>query len=130
MDVVPRKTSRQILEAFKQDILDESIIYFFCHGAFFKPEKGQNADASYFELGKEGEEDQLSLGLLRDKAPDNGTFKKNQLVFMNACETAGIYPIFVTGFLHYFLVKGARADNRYTDPSACRLCCRIRDEIL
>jgi CHAT domain len=41
-------------------------------------------------------------------APTNVQLRGNPLVFINACESAELSPLFYDGFVPYFMAKGAR----------------------
>jgi CHAT domain len=103
-----RDTEEKVRNAFAQDTLSESIIYFYCH-AKFSVEGRERAYDSYLKLTTP--ENKLTLGDLYYDAEGPGgadTFSRYPLVFINACQSAALSPAFYEGFVPYFLLKGAR----------------------
>ena len=93
---------KQIISDFGIDcqVLD-SIMYFFCH--------------AQHSLAKANTYMQLTApdGLVTLKDLDNyckgRNLQKEPLVFINACESANMSPLFYDGFVRYFVDKGSRA---------------------
>ena len=55
-----------------------------------------------------GKNDAATLADLNIDAPTTVQFARNPLVFINACESAELSPLFYNGFVPYFMAKGAR----------------------
>ena len=95
-----RSDKNTLLNAFKQDNFNDSLIYFFCHAEII-PKPVAN---SFIQLTG-GE--QITLHDLKTFCGDEN-FSKEPLVFLNACGSAEMNPLFYDGFLPYFMSKGSR----------------------
>ena len=55
-----------------------------------------------------GQGDATTVADLRLDAPVTVQLSGNPLIFINACESAELSPLFYSGFVPYFMSKGAR----------------------
>jgi hypothetical protein len=55
-----------------------------------------------------GKNDVATVADLNIDAPTTVQLSGNPLVFINACESAELSPLFYNGFVPYFMAKGAR----------------------
>ncbi|MBP7146991.1 MAG: CHAT domain-containing protein [Acidobacteria bacterium] len=84
---------------------DAQIEYFFCHAESRDLTDPGGPDASSLVLtGRE----RLTLEDLNLLAPASEPFAGSPLVFLNACASARLSPLFYDGFVPYFVAKGAR----------------------
>jgi hypothetical protein len=103
--LVERKTASELLEALRsaQSTTDQ-IIYFYCHAVSNDLKEG-GPDGSMLELGSA---EVVTLRELKLLASQTRQFPGEPLIFINACESAELSPLFYDGFVPYFLDKGAR----------------------
>jgi pimeloyl-ACP methyl ester carboxylesterase len=81
------------------------ILYLLCHGDTEGVDvRGNPLDSALTLSGNT----RVSLEELQMAAPVKKTFKNAPLVFINACESAELTPLFYAGFMPYFMSKGAR----------------------
>lgn len=99
-----RTTSAQLIQALNDPDADDQIIYFYCHAQSVGL-AGGGPDSSTLAMGHG---DVVTLGRLRDDAPTDVLLKGKPLVFINACESGELSPSFYSGFVPYFMSKGAR----------------------
>ena len=95
-----RSTEAEVFEAFSEGELHETILYFYCHA-----KNEISSGDSYIQLTTP--ENQLTLARLQALAL-NRNFVEEPLIFMNACESAEMSPLFYDGFVPYFMAKGSR----------------------
>lgn len=88
---------RTALAAGAQD----KLLYLYCHAAASDDDPD---DARLILTGSES----VTLGHLWVHAPREDRLDGHPLVFLNACESADMSPVFYDGFVQYFLTKGAR----------------------
>ncbi len=103
-DVAIRQTDQEWLEALRLPTADQ-IIYFYGHAltpAMDDPTGTDNASLSFADNKK------VTLRDLRLNAAERRRFPGEPLVFINACESAELSPLFYSGFMPYFTAKGAR----------------------
>ncbi|MEO8367128.1 MAG: CHAT domain-containing protein, partial [Pseudoxanthomonas sp.] len=103
--VTTRTQASELLSALASSETDDQILYLFCH-------------ATTVGLGGVGGPNGSSLTLSNDKAvtladlnlmaATDRKLKGNPLVFINACESGELSPMFYNGFVPYFMSKGAR----------------------
>jgi hypothetical protein len=103
--VTTRTQASELLSALASSDTDDQILYLFCH-------------ATSVGLGGVGGPNGSSLTLSNDKAltlaelnlmaASDRKLKGNPLVFINACESGELSPLFYNGFVPYFMSKGAR----------------------
>lgn len=102
VDLVIHKSGSEVSEALRNPKTPDQILYFYCHAISRSlgeggPEKSALIFADHYELTlKELTRNQRSL---LQNAP---------LIFINACESAELSPLFYSGFVPYFMAKGAR----------------------
>ncbi len=83
----------------------EQILYFYCHAIAYQLSDPAGPDSSALKFG-DGK--RLTLRDFRLRAPTTQPFAGTPLVFINACESAELSPLFYGGFMPYFTAKGAR----------------------
>ena len=98
-------SKQEVLRNLGPEAQANLVIYFYCH-----------AD-SQTDLGQPGiglswlmfsNKEKLSLAELKEKAPQEQRIPGYPIVFVNACESAELSPLFYDGFIPYFMAKGAR----------------------
>lgn len=104
VNVVRRTKRDELVNALKDGATPDQILYVYCH-AVAAGLTGDGPDASCLVLS--GDE-RLTLGDLNLEAPTSVQLAGNPLVFINACESAELSPMFYDGFVPYFMAKGAR----------------------
>ena len=82
----------------------EQLVYFYCHAVSKGLNEGGGPDMSCLQFPG----GQLTLKDLKLRAPTKKRFPAAPLVFINACESAELSPLFYGGFVPYFMAKGAR----------------------
>lgn len=80
------------------------ILYFYCHAT--APRAGVPGGLDAASLGLV--DASITLGDLYLDAPIDVSLAGSPLVFINACESVDMSPLFYEGFVPYFLGKGAR----------------------
>ena len=101
--VTIRDSDRDVMTALKDPSLPDQMLYFYCHASSQSlGQGGPDASALVFRDGK------LTLGDLAISAPMDTVLQGSPLVFINACESAELSPLFYDGFVPYFMGKGAR----------------------
>ena len=103
--VIVRKTQEEVLRALADASTPDQILYFYCHAASRSLAEGGGPDASSLLLSGSG---RLTLEDLNLFAPPRNRLPGAPLVFINACESAELSPLFYDGFVPYFMAKGAR----------------------
>jgi hypothetical protein len=100
-----RENGISLLKAMSntQETSDE-LVYFYCHVTSTDLAEG-GPDRSNLMFGPN---DKLTLGALKQNAPYTRLLPGEPLVYINACESAELSPLFYDGFVPYFLAKGAR----------------------
>ncbi len=103
--VVQRETADELKDALRntQPTTDQ-ILYFYCHAVSKDLAEG-GPDASVLVLS--GHE-RLTLKELKRFASTRKILPGEPLVYINACESAELSPLFYDGFVPYFMAKGAR----------------------
>ncbi len=102
-DVTVRDTDDDVKAALANPALPDQLLYFYCHAISQSlAQGGPDASALVFTDGR------LTLGDLAVFAPMETLLKGSPLVFINACESAELSPLFYDGFVPYFMAKGAR----------------------
>ena len=103
---VTRRTRREeLLRALNSADTADQILYLYCHAESAGLGAGGGPDASCLVLS--GNE-RLTLGDLNLDAPTRVQLGGAPLVFINACESGELSPLFYDGFVPYFMAKGAR----------------------
>ncbi len=103
--VVVRKSKDEVTQALADASTSDRILYFYCHAISKSLAEGGGPDASTLVLSGGG---RLTLGDLNIEAPLKKVLPGAPLVFINACESAELSPLFYDGFVPYFMAKGAR----------------------
>ncbi len=103
--VLVRKTKDEVTQALADVSTPDQILYFYCHAVSKSLAEGGGPDASTLVLSGRGH---LTLEDLNLFAPTNKVLPGAPLVFINACESAELSPLFYDGFVPYFMAKGAR----------------------
>jgi hypothetical protein len=103
--LIKRENGLTLLKAMSntQETADE-LVYFYCHVISADLTEG-GPDRSNLVFAPN---DKLTLGALKQNAPYTRLLPGEPLVFINACESAELSPLFYDGFVPYFLAKGAR----------------------
>jgi|GEM_PF-665070 len=105
LQVVVRKTKDELTQALADASTPDQILYFYCHAVSKSLAEGGGPDASTIVLSGNG---RLTLEDLNLLAPTKKALPGAPLVFINACESAELSPMFYDGFVPYFMAKGAR----------------------
>jgi hypothetical protein len=105
VEVRLRQTGDEVVRALADTANAEQVLYFYCHAVSKSLAEGGGPDASTLVLS--GDE-RLVLGDLYIDAPRKKALPGAPLVFINACESAELSPLFYDGFVPYFMAKGAR----------------------
>jgi hypothetical protein len=103
--VILRKTQDEVQRALGDPTTADQLLYFYCHAVSKSLAEGGGPDASTLVLSG-GE--RLTLADLHVFAPTRRPLPGAPLVFINACESAELSPLFYDGFVPYFMAKGAR----------------------
>jgi hypothetical protein len=103
--VILRKTEDEVRKALADPTTADQLLYFYCHATSRSLAEGGGPDASTLVLSG-GEH--LTLEDLHVFAPIQRALPGTPLVFINACESAELSPLFYDGFVPYFMAKGAR----------------------
>ncbi|MBN1146077.1 MAG: CHAT domain-containing protein [Anaerolineales bacterium] len=100
-----RLTDQELLEALKDPQAPDQILYFYGHAASQELDDpgGPNASALTLTGGKT-----VTLRDLQLRTPMRQALPNAPLVFINACESAKLSPLFYGGFMPYFTSRGAR----------------------
>ncbi|RPI31353.1 MAG: CHAT domain-containing protein [Chloroflexota bacterium] len=103
--LVQRDTAEQLLAALRStEETRDQVIYFYCHASSKDLSEG-GPDASALVLSNH---ERITLKDLKLMASTRRILPGEPLVFINACESAELSPLFYDGFVPYFLAKGAR----------------------
>jgi hypothetical protein len=101
--LLSRTTKREVVRALADGHTDDQIVYFYCHATA----GGRNGDPDDAAIIM-GQNDPATVADLNLDAPTTVQLSGNPLVFINACESAELSPLFYNGFVPYFMAKGAR----------------------
>jgi hypothetical protein len=104
LKLISRSTTTEVVRALADRHNDEQVIYFYCH-ATAGGQGNRDPDAAAIIMGRG---DQITLAKLNLRAPTTTELAGHPLVFINACESADMSPLFYNGFMPYFMDKGAR----------------------
>jgi hypothetical protein len=124
--LIMRENGITLLRAMSmtQETTDE-LVYFYCHLQSADLTEG-GPDRSNLVFAPN---DKLTLGALKQNAPYTRLLPGEPLVFINACESAELSPLFYDGFVPYFLAKGARGADRHRMRDPCYFCARVGDAL-
>jgi hypothetical protein len=103
--LVVRKTRDDVTQALADASTPDNVLYFYCHAVSKSLAEGGGPDTSTLVFSSNG---RLTLGDLYIDAPPKIALPGAPLVFINACESAELSPLFYDGFVPYFMAKGAR----------------------
>jgi hypothetical protein len=104
LTLVSRTTKTEVVRALADASTGDQVVYFYCH-ATASAQNSQDPDTAEITMGTN---DRATLTDLRLDAPTSVQLAGNPLVFINACESADLSPLFYNGFVLYFMAKGAR----------------------
>jgi CHAT domain len=104
LKLVSRLTKSEVMRALANGRTGDQVVYFYCH-ATAGGQDNRSPDAAAIIMGKN---DPATLADLHIDAPTTVQLAGNPLVFINACESADLSPLFYDGFVPYFMAKGAR----------------------
>jgi len=105
VQVIARQTRTEVMQALADTSTSDQILYFYCHAVSKSLAEGGGPDTSTLVLSG-GQ--RLTLEDLYLFAPTKKILLGAPLVFINACESAELSPLFYDGFAPYFMAKGAR----------------------
>jgi hypothetical protein len=100
----PRSTRQEVVRALADGRTDDQVVYFYCHATSGGQQNG-DPDKAAIIMGKG---DKATVADLNLDEPPAIQLAGNPLVFINACESAELSPLFYNGFVPYFMAKGAR----------------------
>ena len=100
-----RKTDREVTRALADALTPDQILYFYCHAISRGLDDPAGPDSSCLVFSGDR---RLTLEDLNLSAPARQPLAGAPLVFINACESAELSPLFYDGFVPYFMSKGAR----------------------
>jgi len=103
--VTVNKTREGVLNFLTNTSFFAQILYFYCHAGSKSPTESNEFNDSYLKFS---DSECLKLKDLELYAPLQQSLPGIPLVFINACESAKLSPLFYEGFLPYFMSKGAR----------------------
>jgi len=83
----------------------DQILYFYCHAVSYQLNDPAGPGSSYLKLSNQ---QRVSLDELRLRASVKKPLSGSPLIFINACESAELSPLFYGGFMPYFTSRGAR----------------------
>ncbi|MBA3948071.1 MAG: CHAT domain-containing protein [Herpetosiphonaceae bacterium] len=106
VQVVVRETEADVQKALADTTTPDQILYFNCHAISKSLSEGGGPDDSMLVLTTPAAG--LTLKDLSVFAGSNDPFPAAPLIFINACESAELSPLFYDGFVPYFMSKGAR----------------------
>jgi hypothetical protein len=104
VSVTSRTTSAEFLGALADETTADQLIYFYGHASTSTPSLKGGTGASSLGLTDAS----VTLTQLNTDASTDIKLRGNPLVFINACESAELSPLFYDGFVPYFMMKGAR----------------------
>jgi len=104
LSLVSRSTKSEVVRALADGGTGDQVVYFYCHATAGGQTSGGADDAAIIM----GKNDTATLADLYVDAPISVQLAGNPLVFINACESAELSPLFYNGLVPYFMAKGAR----------------------
>ena len=104
LKLVSRSTKSEVVHALADGSTGDQVVYFYCH-ATAGGQDNRGLDTAAIVMGKN---DPATLADLHIDAPTTVQLAGSPLVFINACESADLSPLFYDGFVPYFMAKGAR----------------------
>ncbi|MCD6344060.1 MAG: CHAT domain-containing protein, partial [Anaerolineae bacterium] len=103
--VIVRESKDEVTQALADTATPDQILYFYCHAISKSLAEAGGPDDSTLVLSG-GQ--RLTLEDLNLFASTRKVLPGAPLVFINACESAELSPLFYDGFVPYFMAKGAR----------------------
>jgi hypothetical protein len=104
LTLVPRSTTSEVVRALADGHTGDQVVYFYCHATAGDQVNSDPDDAAIIM----GTGDSVTVADLNLDAPTTVLLPGSPLVFINACESADLSPLFYNGFVPYFMAKGAR----------------------
>ena len=104
LTVTSRATKDEVVRALADEANGDRVVYFYCHAT--GSAKGSDDPETAEIILSQGEA--ATVADLRLDAPVTVKLSGNPLVVINACESAELSPLFYSGFVPYFMAKGAR----------------------
>jgi hypothetical protein len=98
-----RDTVSAVRAALIDPELPDQLVYFYCHARSNAPGEGVGNSALQFEGSQP-----LTLKTLRTASDPETPFRSAPLVFINACQSAELSPLFYDGFVPQLTRQGAR----------------------
>jgi len=105
VQVIVRESKDEVTQALADTATPDQILYFYCHAISKSLAEAGGPDDSTLVLSG-GQ--RLTLEDLNLFASTRKVLPGAPLVFINACESAELSPLFYDGFVPYFMAKGAR----------------------
>ena len=102
LTLLSRSQKKEVVSALADGHTGDQVVYFYCHAT-----AGGNNDPDHAAIIM-GRNDAVTVADLNIDAPTTVQLPGNPLVFINACESAELSPLFYNGFVPYFMAKGAR----------------------
>ena len=99
-----RDSSDRVWKALTGKETPDQMVYFYGHAKSADLDDTNGPDGASLEVN----ERTISLQELKDSAPTARKLRGSPLVFINACESAELSPLFYRGFMPYFTQRGAR----------------------
>ncbi len=100
-----RRSGEEVLQALKSGSARDQVMYFYCHAASHSLLNGEDPGESALMLSGRKP---VYLDDLQTSAGADHLLPGSPLVFLNACQSAELSPLFYEGFVPYFMDKGAR----------------------
>jgi hypothetical protein len=104
LTIIARSTVSEVVDALADGGTRDKVLYFYCHARSSAPNNPDPGTAAIIM----GRNDRATLKDLNLEAPVDVQLAGNPLVFINACESADLSPLFYNGLVPYFMKKGAR----------------------
>lgn len=105
LSTVVRESGDDVVEALEDMDNSDEILYFYCHAESFNLDEEDQGGPTGSRLLMTNHAELTLEDLAFNQ---NISFGKAPLVFINACESAELSPLFYDGFVPYFMAKGAR----------------------
>jgi hypothetical protein len=103
VQVEVRDTVKAVKSALTDPDLPDQLVYFYCHARSNALGEGIGNSELQFEGTKP-----LSLKTLRNASDPDTPFRSAPLIFINACQSAELSPLFYDGFVPQLTQQGAR----------------------
>lgn len=103
--LVERRTAQEFLDAWGDRDNADKILYFYGHAVSKGAGEAGGPAGSSLQFGGGSS---VTLADLKLRASTRSKLRGMPLVFINACESAELSPLFYDGFMPYFVARGAR----------------------